>query len=94
MPTLFPLDLPSREWRAFAAAGLATPACGTIYRSADQVFNGMPLGNIDTGCLDLETSGLLGYCSLFNTFAPRRGPLNTPLLGVSAEGRTWVLAQD
>ncbi|MBI2503644.1 MAG: hypothetical protein HYW07_10485 [Candidatus Latescibacteria bacterium] len=94
MPTLFPLDLPAREWRSFAASGFSAPACGILYRSADQVFNGMPLGNIDTGCLDQEASGLLGYCSLFNTFAPRRGPLNTPLLGVSAEGRTWVLAQD
>jgi uncharacterized protein (DUF608 family) len=56
-----------------------------------QVTNGMPLGGIDTGCLDLETSGMLGYCSIFNTLAPRRGPLNVPVLGLSVGGRTWVL---
>src|SRR5206468_1665097 len=52
---------------------------------------GMALGGIDTGCLDLETSGLLGYLTLFNTHVPRRGPLNLPLLGLSQGGKTWVL---
>jgi uncharacterized protein (DUF608 family) len=57
----------------------------------DTVTNGMALGSIDTGCLDLETSGLLGYCTLFNTHIPRRGPINLPILGLSAGGETWVL---
>jgi uncharacterized protein (DUF608 family) len=51
----------------------------------------MPLGGIDTGCIDLETSGLWGYCTLFNTHVPRRGPLNLPFLGVNLNGQTWVL---
>jgi hypothetical protein len=32
------------------------------------------------GCRgDIETSGLFGYCTIFNTHAPRRGPINLPL---------------
>jgi uncharacterized protein (DUF608 family) len=57
----------------------------------DKVTNGLALGGIDTGCFDLETSGLLGYNTIFNTVIPRRGPDNWPLLGLSAGGKTWVL---
>lgn len=89
--TLFPTDLPKRDWVHFQAAGFADPVCGVVYRLADPVTNGMALGGIDTGCIDLETSGLLGYCTLFNTHIPRRGPINLPLLGLSVSGTTWVL---
>jgi len=88
---LFPTHLPSREWQTFRAAGFAKPACGVIYRRADTVTNGLALGGVDTGCLDLETTGLLGYCTVFNTHVPRRGPINLPVLGLSTGGRTWVL---
>jgi uncharacterized protein (DUF608 family) len=91
--TLFPTKLPAREWLRFRAAGYSRPACGVLYRSEDTVTNGMALGGVDTGCLDLETTGLLGYCTLFNTHVPRRGPLNLPLLGLSVGGRTWVLCR-
>jgi len=89
--TLFPTDLPGKEWVHFRAAGFAQPACGVVYRRGDTVTNGIALGGVDTGCVDLETSGLLGYCTLFNTHVPRRGPLNLPFLSVSISGRTWVL---
>lgn len=89
--SLFPTSLPGREWVEFRAAGFAEPVCGVIYRTKDAVTNGMPLGGVDTGCLDLETSGLLGYCTIFNTHVPRRGPINLPLLGLSVGGKTWVL---
>lgn len=90
-PRLFPTDLPNREWVEFPAQGFSRPACGVIYRLNDQVTNGMPLGGIDVGCIDLETSGLLGYCTIFNSHVPRRGPLNLPFLGLSVGGQTWVL---
>ena len=79
---LFPTDLPSGQWAQFEAEGFTHPVCGVIYRLAKPATNGMPLGGIDTGCIDLETSGMLGYCSVFNTHSPRRGPLNLPFLGV------------
>jgi uncharacterized protein (DUF608 family) len=90
---LFPTDPPSRQWCEFAASGFAGPACGVIHRTADRAPNGMPLGGVDTGCVDLETTGLWGYCTLFNTFTPRRGPLNLPVLGLSTGGSTWVLCR-
>ena len=64
---LFPTDLPESQWVKFRAAGFAEPACGVIYRLATPATCGMPLGGIDTGCLDLETSGLWGYCTIFNS---------------------------
>ena len=88
---LFPSELPSAQWQRFEAAGFTQPACGVIYRLKDRVTNGLALGGIDTGCFDLETSGLLGYNTIFNTAVPRRGPDNWPLLGFSVAGRTWVL---
>ncbi len=88
---LFPIDVPGNGWRRFHASGFARPVCGVVYRTGDVVTNGMPLGGVDTGCLDLETTGLLGYCTIFNTHVPRRGPINLPLLGLSVSGRTWVL---
>ena len=62
-----------------------------IYRQSDPVVNGVALGGLDTGCLDLETSGLWGYSTLFNSHVPRSGPHNEPVLGLSVGGRTWVL---
>src|SRR2546422_1506558 len=88
---LFPTDLPNKQWLQFGALGFRKPVSGVVYRLGNKVTNGMALGGIDTGCLDLETSGLLGYLTLFNTHVPRRGPLNLPLLGLSMGGKTWVL---
>jgi uncharacterized protein (DUF608 family) len=88
---LFPTDLPSNRWVEFRAMGFSEPVCGVIYRLDTPATNGMPLGGIDTGCIDIETSGLFGYCTIFNSHVPRRGPLNLPFLGLSVEGETWVL---
>ena len=38
---------------------------GVIYRSADTVTSGVPLGTIDTGCIDLESNGTLGFSTVF-----------------------------
>ncbi|MHB9036388.1 MAG: GH116 family glycosyl-hydrolase [Armatimonadota bacterium] len=88
---LFPLNLARKDWATFRAAGFSKPVCGVVYRLKDDVPCGMPLGGVDTGCIDLETSGLWGYCTIFNTHVPRRGPMNLPILGLSVGGETWVL---
>lgn len=88
---LFPTNLPGKQWIEFPAAGFSKPACGVIYKTKDIVTCGMPLGGVDVGCIDLETSGLLGYSTIFNTHVPRGGPLNLPILGLSTGGKTWVL---
>jgi len=89
--TLFPLDLPEREWTEFAADGFAAPVSGLVHRGTNPPACGVPVGGIDTGCLDIEASGLLGYSTIFNSLIPRRGPINAPFLGVSVDRTTWVL---
>ena len=88
---LFPTNLPASKWVQFPAAGFSHPVTGVIYRKAQPATNGMPLGGVDTGCIDLETSGLWGYSTIFNSHVPRRGPLNLPFLGLSVGGQTWVM---
>lgn len=90
--SLFPVDVAHRDWIRFRASGFSRPVCGVVYGVKDTVTNGMPLGGIDTGCMDLETSGMLGYLTIFNTHIPRRGPLNVPILALSVGGQTWLLS--
>jgi len=88
---LFPTDLGELEWLEFAAEGFSQPVSGLIYNSQPAVC-GMPLGSIDTGCIDLETNGTLGFCTIFNSHVPRRGPLNLPFLGLSIGSESWILS--
>jgi uncharacterized protein (DUF608 family) len=88
---LFSIDRPDCQWVDLHAQGFDSPVTGVIYRKATAPTNGMALGGIDTGCIDLETSGLWGYCTIFNTHVPRRGPMNLPFLGVQLDGKVWVL---
>lgn len=88
---LFADEAKPDAWSCFVAAGFDRPVSGFIHR-ATRPSCGMPLGGIDTGCLDIEATGLLGMCSIFNSHVPRRGPLNEPFLGMKLEGRTWVLS--
>lgn len=89
---LFPALAPHKRWTRFAAAGMAQPACGIIYTKADPVEHGMPLGGIATGALDVNTDGTFGYCNLFNSGVPTRGPMGYSFLGLSSGGRTWILS--
>ncbi|MBI2842535.1 MAG: hypothetical protein HYX78_03965 [Armatimonadetes bacterium] len=79
---LFSADLPGRQWVEFPAEGFAEPVAGLIYRASGPALCGMPLGGIDTGCIDVETDGTFGFCSIFNSHVPRRGPMNLPFLGI------------
>ena len=88
---LFSVDLPELKWVEFSADGFSEPVAGVIYRSDRPAVCGLPLGGIDTGCIDLETDGTLGYSTIFNSHVPRLGPLNLPFLGVSVGKQTWVL---
>jgi len=88
---LFPTDLPAREWTEFSAAGFPAPVTGVIHRGSRPPSCGMPLGGVDTGCLDLGSSGLFGFSSIFNALYPRRGPLGVPFLGLSVGLQSWAL---
>jgi uncharacterized protein (DUF608 family) len=88
---LFPARLPSAQWEQFRATAYSRPVTGIIYRGEPRPVSGLPLGGIASGYLDLETAGTFGYSTIFNYLTPRGGPLNTPFLGISVGGRTWVL---
>ena len=89
--TLFPTDLPDRQWTEFSASGFDTPVSGMLHHGTNPPDCGVPLGGIDTGCLDLEPTGLFGYSSIFNSLVHPTGPLNVPFLGLSLGMQTWVL---
>lgn len=89
---LFASDLPTETWTSFKANGFPDPVTGAIYTGSRPASNGLPLGGIGTGCLDLETNGLFGYSSVFNSLVPRKGPYNTPFLGMRVDNETWVLS--
>lgn len=91
-PELFPRDVPAKQWAHFEAHGYSRPVCGVVYRLNDQVPHGMPLGGLATGCIDLDTDGTFGFCTLFNSGVPTRGPLQYGFLGISSEGRAWILS--
>ena len=91
-PGLFPLDVQGKQWAHFQAEGYSQPVCGVVYRLDDEVPHGMPLGGVATGCIDIDTDGTFGYCTLFNSGVPTRGPMQYGFLGLSSEGRTWLLS--
>ncbi|MDO8588095.1 MAG: GH116 family glycosyl-hydrolase [Armatimonadota bacterium] len=88
---LLPDRLPMLEWTEFQAAGYPGKVSGLIFDARNPADNGMPLGGIETGCLDLETTGELGYCTIFNSFFPRR-QINLPFLGLSVDKKVWLLS--
>jgi len=91
---LFPDNLANAKWVSFDATGYTKPVTGIIYRGKPQPVTGMPLGVLDTGFIDIAPNGTLGFSTIFNDMAPRGGPIESPFLGLSVGGRTWVLASD
>lgn len=96
---LFPPHLLHARWRTFQAAGYTHPVTGVIYRGEPRPTCGMPLGGLDTGCIDVEPNGMWGYSTIFNHLVEPRGLLNRPMLGLSCRGadgtdKTWVLVAD
>lgn len=94
---LFSTDLSSRQFVEFDAEDFQSPVCGVIHRKEFPARNGMPLGSVGTGCIDLETDGTFGYATIFNSHVPRRGPLNLPFMGLCLQSdgqmhESWVLS--
>ena len=78
---LFPPHLLHARWHEFQAEGYAKPVTGVIYRGDPRPTCGMPLGGLDTGCIDIEPNGMLGYSTIFNHLVNPRLLLNLPFFG-------------
>src|SRR5262245_20551088 len=98
---LFDRNAPTRQWTEFHAAGYRGRLPGIIFTDRDEICAGMPLGGLGTGCLDVETTGVLGFSSVFLPSVKveptpyqtlRNAQLLTPFLSLSTQGTTWVLA--
>ena len=63
---LFDRDAPTCEWTEFKAAGFGDRVPGIIFTDRDEICAGMPLGALGTGCLDVETTGVLGFSVFFS----------------------------
>lgn len=88
---LFPTDVAPGQWLQVEAAGFTAPACAVVYRRENDVPNGMPLGGVSTGFINVETDGTWGQSSIFNSGVPVREKTRLPFLGLNVDGRTWVL---
>jgi len=88
---LFPAGQADSQWSTFTASGYQQPVTGIVYRDKVQPLSGVPMGALATGCIDVESSGLWGYSSIFNHLTPRGGPVNEPILGLAVGDRVWAL---
>ena len=84
---LFPPHLLHARWRTFEAAGYTEPVTGIVYRGEPRPTCGMPLGGLDTGCIDVEPNGMFGYNTIFNHLVEPRALLNLPMLGLACQRR-------
>jgi non-lysosomal glucosylceramidase len=91
---IFPSDILQASWQPFPVLGYSAPVTGVVFRGRPQPTCGMPLGGLDTGCLDIDANGLLGYATIFNQLINPRIIYNTPFLGVSVDGQPRVLTTD
>src|SRR5689334_3866269 len=90
----FPGGVLHASWQEFAVQGYTRRITGVVYRGHPRPTCGMPLGGLDTGCIDIEPNGLLGYSTLFNQLVNPRLLYNVPFLGLSVDGHACVLASD
>jgi len=91
---LFPASLLHATWQKFAALGYTKPVTGVVYRGEPKPSCGVPLGGVDTGCIDIDPNGMLGYNTIFNHLIRPRLLLNQPFLGLVCGEKTWVLVSD
>ena len=79
-------------YQTFRALDFLSPVVGALFDRSRTATQGMPLGGIGTGCLDIAPNGTLGFATIFNSHVPRRGPINLPFVGVFAGEKLWVLS--
>src|SRR5208282_1365536 len=99
---IFPTSLEERRWLEFPAAGFSHPVSGAIFRAPRHPCCGVPVGGLDTGCIDIDARGTYGFSTIFNPISPcpahpdwrmnRKAQSMEPILGLAIGPTTWVLA--
>ena len=87
---LFPIDQLESGWVQFDAEGFKHPVVGVVHRDG-RATQGLPLGTIGTGYINLDATGSLGRYTIFNRTLPKQ-EMNLPFLGLAIEGETYVLS--
>jgi uncharacterized protein (DUF608 family) len=90
----FPAGILHASWQKFPVSGYEMSVTGVVFRGRPQPSCGMPLGGLDTGCLDIDANGMLGYATIFNHLINPRLLYNVPFLGVSVDGKACLLSTD
>src|SRR5690606_28398714 len=96
----FPPHILHASWQTFPVKGFGRPVTGVVYRGIPRPTCGMPLGGLDTGCIDLEPNGMWGYSTIFNHLGrahddgPPRIALNEPIAALALGDETYLLATD
>ena len=80
------------DWSTFDLEGYDIPVTGFFHTKKNPAENGMAFGGVDTGCIDMESDGTIGYATIFNSLAPRRGPVNMPMFGISCGAESFLLS--
>ena len=86
MTDSFPHTYSMRAGTALRRPATAEPVTGIVYRGEPRPTCGMPLGGLDTGCIDVEPNGMFGYSTIFNHLVEPRALLNLPMLGLACRG--------
>ncbi len=93
-PRLFAAHVRPASWQEFEAEGFDAPVSGVVFGGNPRPTCGVPLGGLDTGCIDVEANGTLGFSTIFNELVHPRHQINCPFLGLSVGGATTLLASD
>jgi uncharacterized protein (DUF608 family) len=91
MALLFDMERGGPPWQRFWAEGLSSDVTGCVFEGEMAARRGMPLGGVGTGCVDLETDGTLGNCTVFGSLSPRR-VIGQSFLGISVGDETRLLS--
>jgi len=89
--SLIPAAVPILEWVQFYSEGYSWPVSGIIFDDRHPTCCGLGLGGISTGSLELDVNGTIGFDTLFQGY-PKKLQRHSPFLGISINGKTWVLA--
>ncbi|MXZ24777.1 MAG: hypothetical protein F4Y80_07875 [Caldilineaceae bacterium SB0665_bin_21] len=93
-PRFFRHHIPDADWQEFTAGGYGQSVTGVVCRGEPRSICGIPVGGLDTGCLGIESNGMLGAVTIFNDLVVPHGLFNMLFMGYRTDGATHRLVTD